>query len=435
MAGEFLNNPFVQSIGNAMGLAPLMGGDGSDGMGGGSTNPTPPPPQVAPAKVDKFNVQGNTPREFRQHAPEAKAGRDLRPGGGGAGMNLPGVMSPDVLMHPMVQQLLGQYGISPEQLQNTVIGADPNLFMTNQGFNARHPLLSRGIEGALEGAAFTQGSHTVGEGISNVAQGLLNSRAARADKYNNSLMMPFAQAQQVAGLQNQQTEENFKKAQIQHYQDLEDHYNSMDDTKATLAKVQSDRTNDLATFHKHEANLHFQNMMSKIPLNEDEGNQYQKLIDDAGGDEMEVDPGKFNALLSGAKQRQIDDAQRNARAVAAIGGNSRVSAANVSAGNKIDTQSLQAAKVQYAADNKALLDYKKELETYGSSTDSSGNLVSGGTPEAQARETELRNSIAKSRTLIESFNKPAGKTAPGAGMTIPPKKSGKTYNPVTGKIE
>ena len=252
---SFLDNPLVGAIGQAMVKANPNGAIASIASAlpkdfAPEMQATAPPAPLK-SEVSKPPVADNrveSTREsmaVRQHYPTAQAKGPAAPKGMPVGMNMPGVMSPEVLQHPAVQQLLSQYGVSPEQANDAAQSASPNLFITNPAAYQKHPVLAGMIERGLEGAAFTKGSHTIGEGISNIAQGVLDSNAARAEKYNNQLMMPFAQAQQVAGLKSISDEQAFKVAQAKHYQDLEDHYQDMDKTNAAykeaLAGIGRDR--------------------------------------------------------------------------------------------------------------------------------------------------------------------------------------------------
>jgi hypothetical protein len=192
--GNFLDNPLVGAIAGAMSSAYPEGPVSA--VTQQLVNPPVgpksevPKPAVAPNRVESTRES----MQVRERYPQAKpiAGtRGLGPGVGGIGMNLPGVMSPETLMHPETQALLSQYGVSPEQATEAAQTANPNLFIQNPQAFQKHPVLAGLVERGLEGAAFTQGSRTWGEGISNVAQGLLNAQGARADKYKQSVNDAF----------------------------------------------------------------------------------------------------------------------------------------------------------------------------------------------------------------------------------------------------
>jgi hypothetical protein len=438
MPDTFLDNPFVQSIGNAMGLAPLMGSSNADAGFGGSGDgqmppPAPPPkPAVAPMKVMKPGSQGTTPREFRQHAPEAKSSRGLGLGGGQPpmGMNLPGVMSPEVLMHPAVQELLGKYGITSDQLQNTADNASPNLFMTSPGFNQRHPMLSRGIEGALEGAAFTRGSQTWGEGISNVAQGLLAGHQAQADKYNNQLMMPFAQANQVAQLQNVANEQKFREAQANRDEALSAHYGNMDNTAAELAQIkqqladtQAERVKDLQAVHKRESNWHMQTLLQRTPLNDDESQKLQKLIPE-GGSIDDVEPADLSDLIAQAGSRKLKEDRANKLGVAAIGAAPRSAATAADTDYKDRSLELKGAQDEFTTAQKSLENFRRGLST-NMMADYNGRTVAAGSQPAKDAEAALVKAMSDAQAKIDTAT--VRRTQPGAGMTIP--KSGTKTQP------
>ena len=197
--------PGFAAVAQGLNMQGLLGMDST--VSAAAPQITPPKSGASMATMRDERLQENLSRP--KAVAQTASTRGFSPG---AVPNMPGIMSPDVLMHPAVQQLLGQYGVTPEQLQGTVQSASPDLFITNPAAHANHPVLSGMVERALEGLAFTHGSRTVGEGLSNVAQGMLEAQQARAEKYNNQLMMPFAQASQVAQLQNIQTHQQFEDA-------------------------------------------------------------------------------------------------------------------------------------------------------------------------------------------------------------------------------
>lgn len=432
---SFTENPFVQAIGMHLGLSGLMGADPS---GGDPSTPQTPPPSPVPntvMKAGKSTVPGSTEnREFRQHAPVAKAtnGRGLSPDGRGAGMNLPGVMDPQTLMHPMVQQLLGQYGITPEQLQSTVNGANPNLFIDNQQAFQRHPVLSNMIERGLEGVAFTKPSNTIGEGINNVAQGILNAKAARADKYNNQLMMPFGQAQQVANLKGVSDEQNFKQAQAKHYQDLEDHYNAMDQMKQDLGQQSLDLKKGTQKLQTQAQNLKLMGDIQKTPFNDEENTSYQKLIQDANGNPLEVDPAALQTLVNTASQRKIDADRQNKIDVQKTANIGRIGAANANSGNRPNSLPFQDYKTQYATAVKALQTFDKGGADF-QSVDESGTHLVPGSQKFKDYRTKLSSEVDRVKGLMDQATQP--QTRPDVMPSKKPTGRIKTYHQDTGRIE
>lgn len=355
MADSFLENPFVSAVGSAVGLDPLM-------AAASSSAPPPqqvPPPQAPPTmavmgkpEIPASRLTGARERQqVDQRYPKgSSATRGSMPGVSGMGMNMPGVMSPDVLMHPAVQQLLSQYGVSPEQATAAAQGASPNLFITNPAAYQKHPVLSGLLERGLEGAAFTKGSHTWGEGISNVAQGMLDANGARADKYNNQLMMPFAQASQVAGLQNTNDEQKFKVAQAQHYQDLEDHYQNMDQTNQMYKEGLIDMKGVMARLKdiedqrkKNEENV--KNLFNPAleGLEGPDKDAFNEELTAAGGDIFALPPSRLEMYAQKGKASLDAKVQAGKMAVAGVTASTRNNATNAGAGEHDATLELSAA--------------------------------------------------------------------------------------------
>jgi len=107
-------------------------------------------------------------------------------------------------------QALGVNPLSPEQV-------NPNAVLPNSGFFGAHPRFAQALEGGLFGAANTRGADTWGEGISNIAQGLIQGRAQRAEMLGRQFEAPFAQAEQMGRLKNLQSTDELHEAMIQHY--------------------------------------------------------------------------------------------------------------------------------------------------------------------------------------------------------------------------
>lgn len=417
MADDFVNNPIVSAVGSALGLDPLMA------AGGGGVTTPPPAPVMKPGRS---NAQ--TPREFRHSAPAPKAGgRGLQPGVGG-GMNLPGVMSPEVLMHPAVQKLLGQYGVSPEQAASAATNASPNLFVTNPAAFDKHPIMANLLERGLEGAAFTHGGATPGESISNVAQGLLTAQQARSDKYNNQLMMPFAQASQVAGLQTTADDQRYKQAQAARDQALVEHYGNMDDTKQLLAESQAERNHLWGKMQNLTQNLHLNQMMQKTPFNAEEQGEYQKMVQAAGGDEFAVDPASFSQLLSKASQRKVEEDRTAAETRARIAGNSRISSASINSENRGNNPANIQLKAAYDAANKRWQDSDRALRTNMFTTDENGKRVMAGSSAAASYLKKLQDDVSTAQAAWKAgTNSSQPSKAPTAHK--------RAYNPLTGRIE
>lgn len=430
MAGEFLTNPLVQALGDHLGMSAVMG------MGDPSPQPSPPAaPSTPPAQPQMTPPRAKaveTPREFRQHAPIARGntGRGLPPGQN-AGMNLPGVMSPDVLMHPDVQKLLGQYGVSPEQLQSTVDSASPNLFMTNQGFNQNHPKLSGAIEGALGGLAFTHGSNTIGEGLSNVAQGMLNAKAARADKYNNQLMMPFEQAQQVANLKGISVDQQYKQAQSKRDEALVDHYTHMDDIHDFVAQGNAEHQKQIEGLQRQTHNLRLIDSVSKANFDTDDQAAYADIVKAGGGDPLDADPTAVANLLSNSQAKKTAADQAAKLKVAHVAATGRIAAAGAGAGAKPNAAAATDYRAEYGFANREMTQFNKDLAS-GMGKDDDGSFITGKSPKASAKRARIQARIdAAQRGMrqAETIN------TPGSGMTITPQPKIKTYDANTGKIQ
>lgn len=104
--------------------------------------------------------------------------------------------------------------LAPDQVRS-------NAVLPNSGFFGAHPRLSAGIEGAMFSAANTRGANTVGEGISNVMQGMIGGQQQRGQMLERQFEAPFQDAAALQGikharLQNDlsQSEIDFRRAQI-----------------------------------------------------------------------------------------------------------------------------------------------------------------------------------------------------------------------------
>lgn len=219
MAGElFTDNPLIGSMYHALGMGGLLPGNAAPAAATGAT----PPPKVAPGR-SKPNIAPyrNRPYIARLIDPRMES-RGVQPGGVGMlGNPEETMMDPNTLRSPEVQALLGRFGVQ------TTGGYDPNLFMHNQDFNTNHPKIAGAMEGALSGLAFTQGGNTIGESLSNVARGMMESQGAHAEHINAQLMAPFQQAQGIALLQNEAGQMDERQASIAHMQSMSDYYAQM----------------------------------------------------------------------------------------------------------------------------------------------------------------------------------------------------------------
>jgi hypothetical protein len=110
---------------------------------------------------------------------------------------------------------LQQYGMQ-EPTQDQI---NPYLFFGNTGFMGNHPGIARAIDNGLSGLAFTQGSRTWGEGLSNVAQGILASRGAHIQNYVNQYTRPLQMAGELQGLQQGAANLEKTKAETTYYGD------------------------------------------------------------------------------------------------------------------------------------------------------------------------------------------------------------------------
>ena len=119
-------------------------------------------------------------------------------------------------------QALGVNPLSPEQV-------NPNAVLPNSGFFGAHPRFAQALEGGLFGAANTRGAETWGEGISNIAQGLIQGRAQRANIINRQFEAPFAQAEQMGRLKEMQSTNELHEAMIQHYRAQSEHMKAQDE--------------------------------------------------------------------------------------------------------------------------------------------------------------------------------------------------------------
>lgn len=429
---SILSNPIFNAVGTALGVGGLF-----EGGGPGGPPPSAPPVKIPTAKAPAPSVEGSkTPREFRQHAPMAKqpaAGRGSQPGV--AGMNLPGVMSPEVLQHPMVQALLNQYGVDPETVNNVVQNADPNLFVSAHGaFGMKHPGLAGIFERGMEGLAFTPGtSQNPGDLLHNVAQGMLDAKAARADKYNNQLMMPFAQAQQVANLKSVSDEQNFKQAQAKHYADLEEHYTAMDDNRKEMTELHKQQETNQNTIKQLGVVQRYQQVFGNVGANEDERNRWEQEWAKAGNDPSKLDSAALGDIIATAQERRKNEAEAGKDERAQVMAGAHITGAKINQEGKAQAKGSEVNKAAFNSATKSRDNFIKSLSS-GVATNKAGKMVVRGTPAAEAAAKEYNDDVD---TAKSAWDKDQTMALPGVGMTQP--KAGKrkipTWNPATSKFE
>lgn len=106
-------------------------------------------------------------------------------------------------------QAAGVTPLRPDQV-------NPNAIFPNSGFFGAHPRLTSILEGGIFGAAATRGSDTVGEGISNVASGLLEGRMAKQGIVNRQFQQPFNSANMLESLQDKIALRKYRDSEQQH---------------------------------------------------------------------------------------------------------------------------------------------------------------------------------------------------------------------------
>ena len=446
MADTFTDNALVQSIGNHLGLGGLLGtGDAvTEAQGGGSSTASaaPPPPPNTTLKPGRSNVQ--TPREFRQHAPDkvTGAGRGLSPGGNQSpiGLNLPGVMSPDVLMHPAVQQLLSHYGVTPESVMQTAQHASPNLFITNEAAYQKHPVLAGLLERGLEGAAFTKGGSTPGETISNIAQGMLTSQAARADKYNNQLMMPFAQAEQVAQLQGINKHQEYEDAETARANAQAEMYSQMPEYRKGLIDVATQREQDKQDARAGMNHLRLQLDSRFSAMTPEHSAAFQQAIQEAGGlgKFADEDIEKWAQIGATDKQTAETAAKVKVKGTSSGVGGSRGRGGNLAANKPTaeDKEYHDAGVALGAYDKRYPFLFNSPGENMFPDPDNKNAVILRNSEKWKAllAQRETINQRAKKAREVQENQKRA-LSVPGSGMTSTPVKKNPVYDPATGKIQ
>lgn len=105
-----------------------------------------------------------------------------------------------------INRVLGQYGTQlPDQIQ-------PNVFFQGGAFD-RHPRIASVLDAITRTVANIQPSSTVGEGISNVARGLLGGKAMQDQYIAQQVQAPLTMAKQVSDLQDAEAQ---RRMQILH---------------------------------------------------------------------------------------------------------------------------------------------------------------------------------------------------------------------------
>ena len=445
-------NALVSAIGSHLGLSPLMNDAGygppppdamppgaapfGGGFGGGAAEGAPAPAAAKAPAAGKSNTAIGP--DFRlgmraqdRQMQESAEARGSRPGGGG-NVALPGVMSPEVLKHPMVQALLNHFGVNPEVANSAAESASPNLFMTNPAFNANHPHVAGALEGALGSLAAFKPGNDFGENLSAIAQAQLGARQMRTEKYNAQLMMPFNQAATVAGLKQPEEQQRFQEAQVLRDEALSKHYADMDNVREYLAQIadrnEQDRAHNQGQIDElkmHQQNDDLLKVTEKVPLNPSETDAINGLVKQYG-DFYHIPTEKLAPIYSGAAQRAADAERANKRAVAAIGGSSR----QATAGNLGKSEDFNVA-------NEAFKKAQDTLAHFRNSTNIGIDPVSGKTlmgTTYTARLAELQQDVEKAQDAVQKVADRNKLALPGTGVGGPRPK-GSTYNMRTGQFE
>lgn len=199
----FLDNPLMASLASAVGLGGLTNGGAQPAVSAATPTVTP---KVAPKASAPNQPEYKQARFFDPRSPGGSGGS----GAPGQMPTEPGALSPDVQNNPTVMDLLQHFGVHPQQQ------IDPGLFIHNANAWANHPVMSGVLDGLMSGLANTKGSDTLGQGLSNVAQGLEETHDQKIQHINAQLMMPYQQAMTVASLQDQASKQSQEEAQQQY---------------------------------------------------------------------------------------------------------------------------------------------------------------------------------------------------------------------------
>lgn len=430
---SFGSNPLVQAMGNALGMGGLFETKQA------STNLQPPPVPISETERVRDS------RNARQSYP-TNGGRGLGPGANKGAVNpqMPGVMDPSVLTSPETQQVLAPYGITPQHLQDVANQANPNMFVQNPEAYQKHPVIAGMLERGLEGLAFTQGSHTWGEGLSNVAKGMMDAHAARTEKYNNMLMMPFQQAQQVAQMKGIGLQQNLEGEQQRYEQSHERYFDALGDYRGMMGDIQQGKLDLAKNQQQMKQTLGLISAIQKTPLDAQGQQEWDAAIKDANGNPFAADPDKLSQIFSEASTRTEALKQGNANYRAQVAGVSRVSSSGVAAGAHLDDAQLAGLQKDYDDAQKGLAEFNKMLAGGMTATDKNGNVVYAGSDAANKAAKEYQDSVnAASSALNAAYgniglsSNPAQRLGPSTGVVSKPQAQKKIprYNPATGKIE
>ena len=431
MAGEFVNNPLVTSIGAHLGLSGLLGNDTEAATQAAvPAQITPPKSGATMATMRDERLQENLSRP--KAVARAASTRGSQPG---AAPNMPGMMDSSTLMNPAVQAILSQYGQSPESIQRTVQNASPDLFITNPAAHANHPVLSGMVERALEGLAFTHGGNTVGESLSNIAQGMLTAQQARAEKYNNQLMMPFAQAQQVANLQGTSLHQQYEDAEAKRANAQAEMYNQMPAYRQGLLDLRTQQESDKSSYQAGMNHLKLQLDPRFSAMSPEHSTAFQSAIQEAGGlgKLSDEDIEKWAQIGVADKQAAETAAKLKVKGApsGATGGRGRGGAVDHT-GDKADLGEAQRAEKNIEAEQAKFLG---SLNSGRPATDGEGNTVAPGDTGSinAARAAYKKRWDAAHQNTQGIIQRLRGLRVPGSGMTSTPQTSGSgnTYDPAT----
>lgn len=218
----FIDNPVVSSLAGALGLGSLTSAGNTNPLVASATSTTP---KVAPKASPPNQPEYKQARFFDPRSPQGSG----KGGAPGAMPTEPGAMSPDVQNNPTVMDLLNHFGVHPQQQ------IDPGLFVHNANAWANHPVMSGVLDGLLGGLANTKGSDTLGEGLSNVAQGLEATHDQKIAHANAQLMMPYNQAMAVANLQDQVGKQSLQEAQQKRDISQSNYYDNLLESRQNIA--------------------------------------------------------------------------------------------------------------------------------------------------------------------------------------------------------
>jgi hypothetical protein len=384
----FYDNPLIASLGNAVGLSPLFAG--ADG------NSTPAPPTAAPPQQVK--APSTPPPTSEMHSPTRPymPPRGLQPGANGAGYEaipqMTGTASPEEYNDPQVQALLQHFGQSG-QMPNV----DPRLFV-HGAFAQNHPHIADAIDGALSGAAFTQGSSTWGEGISNVARGMLESNQAHAASVNNQLAMPFHQAQLVGQLQEMKQQEDLRQAQTQEAGQRGNYYDQMGDYKSAQEADHLETANKMADIHQQIVDLQKQKQVDSETspqgiYSKAIAQGYAELLAKHGGDATKI-PSKDLKFLADNYMSGLSTAKSaGARSVkATVGG-------GTPGNGKIDPKDKERIGFLKDSMKQSMDDEKEERKSSVMVTGADGKKATTGT---SAYESYFKQKYGSQRDLMQN---------------------------------